>query len=71
MFEQMKIYEKFYGGGTTSKTIIISDANHRSYGSKRQEVESASPTNPKKGFSGKCKKKYADHPGNLPTGEET
>ena len=57
MFKQMKITQKVYKGKLPSKRIIREDANRDSRVRKRKGQESASPTNPKKGNTEKCKKK--------------
>ena len=45
--------KKIYKGGTTSKTTTRADANHVSHGRKQNLGEAASPTNTKKGQTGK------------------
>ena len=60
MFKRMGISEQVYEGGTPSKTTTRVDANHDSHGSKRKELESASPTNPEKSRAGKRKKMMQD-----------
>ena len=51
--EQAKMAKKIYKGGTTSKTTTRADANHVSHGRKQNLGEAASPTNTKKGQTGK------------------
>ena len=55
--EEMEVAEKFYKGGTTSKTLSKEDSNRASHGRKQNRGESALPTNPKKGRAGKRKAK--------------
>ena len=62
---------KFYECGTTSKNTIKADANRASHGRKIKGGESALPTNPEKGRTGKRKARNAGHPINRPTGVKT
>ena len=59
MLEIMEIAEKFYKGGTTSKTIHQSDDNCSCNRRNQKEGESASLSNPEKARAGKRKKIYA------------
>ena len=63
--------KKIYKGGTTSKNPIREDTDRTSHGRKRKGREDSSPTNPKKGRSGKRKTKNAGHPSDRPTGGKT
>ena len=57
MFEQVEISGQIYEGQTPSKKIPRADANRDSHIRERKGGETASPTNPKKGHSGKLKTK--------------
>ena len=61
LFKIMEVVETIYEGGTTSKTLISSDAKCDSHGRKQKGGESASPINPKTGRTGKRKTKNARH----------
>ena len=67
----MEKSEQIYEGVTPSKITTRAYANHDIHGRKRKGGESASPTIPGKGHSGKRKKKYAGHQSDGPTGEKT
>ena len=71
MFELMEIDEQVYEGGTPSKTTNGEDSNCAGHIRKYKGGESALSTNPKKGCIGKCKKNYAGHPSDAPTGGKT
>ena len=58
MFEHMEVAEQVYAGGTPSKTPTRAESNRGSHVRKRKGWETASPTNPKKGRTGKRKNIY-------------
>ena len=67
MFEQMEVSKQFYKGVTPSKTTTRIESNRDGHISKRKGGEDASPTNPKKGCTGKRETKNAGHPSDAPT----
>ena len=68
MFERIEIAEQVYEVGNTSKNTKRVEADRASHGRKRKGGESAFPTNPKKGRTGKCKTNHAGRMSNRPTG---
>ena len=59
--------EQVYKGGNSSKNTNQAEYDRVIHGRKHKEGESALPTNPKKGRSGKHKEKNAGHPSDQTT----
>ena len=67
-FERMEIAEQVYEGVTPSKTTTREEADCVSHGRRHKGGEAASPTNPKKGRTGKRKNNNTGHQSYFPTG---
>ena len=68
MFERTEIAESIYGGGALYQNTQQAEADWASIGRIKKIGASALPSKTEKGNSGKCKRNYAGHPSDDPTG---